>query len=94
MTAYLELKTKGGGRAIIEAGSIVGVITCEGRNTFDISSEKEPLSLILRGGESFMVVGTSPALILARSKVARKHVRDSGADIYIDFLEKADGPSG
>lgn len=90
MTAFLELKLKGNARAYIEAGSIAGIVTGVNMDCFTISSEKAPLALILRGGETLQVVEISAGLILSRAILARKRVRDEGLLAFVDYLGDVD----
>lgn len=92
MPAYVEVMTRGGGRAYIEAGAITGAITSPGQNAFTTASEKEPIALILRGGESFQIVDTSVAVLLARCTEIRAEVKAMGLDIKCDFLDPPNAP--
>lgn len=87
MPAYIEVAVIGGRHGYIEAGSIMGLITSPNMGMFDIPSKTAPLTLILRGGESFEVIGESAGKILARALQVRERLRKEGLDILVDYLE-------
>lgn len=91
MAAYIEVMTCEGGRAILEAGSIAGLITPPGADCFTVPTQDSPLRLILRGGECLDVMGESAAKILVRSSEARKLIRATGQEILVDYIEASDG---
>lgn len=87
MAAFVELHVVGGSLAYIEAGAITGLITAPGHHLFDVANKEKPITLILRGGETFKVIGESAGKILARCAQVRKRLRDDGGEILIDYLE-------
>lgn len=88
MAAYLELWVLGGSKAYVEAGSITGLITAPGHHLFDVANREKPLTVIIRGGETFKVVGESAGKILVRAADARQRFRDQANDLpLIDYLE-------
>ncbi len=91
MSAYIEVPVQGGRRALIEAGSIAGVITSPGASLDNPGVTDAPVAIMLRGGQTIEVVGQSGLLIMARAKIARKKVRDEGSDWHVDFLDGGDG---
>lgn len=97
--AYIELAVVGGHKAYIEAGAIVGLITAPGRDANDIATPDNPVTLILRGGETFKIIGESVAKVLVRAiQVRRRLSVQNGAgefpDILVDWLDtpNAAGP--
>lgn len=93
MAAFIELRTVGDGRAIIEAGSIAGIITAKGSRVDTVATHSKPMSIILRGGETLEIYGESPARLLVRAGMVKKEVREQGFDIKCDFLD-APQPDG
>lgn len=87
MTGFIEVRIKGDARAIIEAGSIAGVITNENGRIDRAGSPDKPISIILRGGETIEVYGETPAEVIVRAVAIKKEVRDRGLDIKCDLLE-------
>jgi len=88
MSAYVEVRVPGGGRAIVEAASVIGMVMPPGLGTWDTPDDKRPLALILRGGETINVVGEKPGVLLVRCAEIRRAWKDEGATIKVDFLDK------
>lgn len=91
MSAFIELALKGGGRAMIEAGTIGGFIVAEGADLHTPGTPERPVRIILRAGETLDVIGQSASLILVRAAKTRKRVREEVLDILCDFLEPGGG---
>lgn len=92
--AYIEVEVEGGRRAVLEAGSIIGIITSPNKNSWDAGTEDAPVAVIIRGGQAIMVVGQSPGLILGRSLLVRKRMRDEVHDILVDWLNPQGAADG
>ncbi len=90
MSAYIELLVKGGRRAYIDAGGILGIVTAPGMDVQSVGSDDKPISLILRGGETIPIIGTSAGVILVRARQIRERLRKEGLDIICLFLEGSD----
>lgn len=90
MSAFIEVRIKGDARALIEAGSIAGIITSAKGRLDVIATPESPLAIILRGGETLEVYGESAAMIIARATQIRKYVREAGLDIKADLLDHQD----
>lgn len=84
--AFIEVRCKDGQTALIEGGSIAGVVTSPNMSAYDIGTDKLPVAIILRAGVTIHVVGESAAKLLVRATLARKLMRDEGKEIYVDFL--------
>lgn len=89
MGAYIEVKIPGGGRAFIEAGSINGIITSAGMDAWTRASEKQPLALLIRGGETLAVVEGQVGVLLVRIAETRERYKQEGRPVVVDFLEQA-----
>lgn len=76
MSAYIELHVVGGGAAIIEAGSIAGVLTAEGAKVTDPGTPDKPVRVLLRGGSHIDVVGDFAGKVLARAHAAKLAAKD------------------
>lgn len=94
MAAYIEVNTRGGRRAVIEAGSIAGVVTSPGMGREERSTPERPIRVILRVGETLDVIGESVFTLLARAYDAKtslkERVRNGDADIWVDWLDTAE----
>lgn len=93
-SAYIEVQVEGGRRAVLEAGSIIGIITSPDKNSWDAGTDAAPVAVVIRGGEAIMVVGQSPGVILGRALLVRKNLRDLGADILVDWLNPEGAADG
>lgn len=89
--SYIEVTVVGSRRALIEAGSIIGVITSPNMNCWDPGTEKDPVAVVIRGGEGIHVVGQAPGMIIARALEVRAKLRNLGADILVDWLDDPRG---
>lgn len=92
MTAYLELHLKGNGRAFVEAGSIMGVISGAGTDIWSRGLPEKPVSVVLRGGATLEVIGEAAGHIIARAVLSRRKVRQEALDTYVDYLTPLEGP--
>lgn len=99
MSAYIELHVVGGGAAVIEAGSISGVLTAEGCSVRDPGTPSKPVRVLLRGGETLDVVGDFAGKILARAHGAKLSAKarrqEMGGDpeweFWVDWLTPMGG---
>lgn len=87
MSAFIELRVENDRRALIEAGSIAGIVTSPNCRVDTIATVKTPIAIILRGGETLNVYGESAAMIIARATMIRMEVRESGLDLKADLLD-------
>lgn len=87
MSAFIEVRVIGDRRALIEAGSIAGIITSQDSRLDTIATAEKPLAIILRGGETVQVYGESGAMVIARATQIRAEVRELGLDIKADLLD-------
>lgn len=67
MSAYVEVYVKPDHRALIEAGSVVGVVADKGCDPKEVATPDSPMTVILRGGETLPpAYGMSPESLLMR----------------------------
>lgn len=94
MSAYIELHVVGGGTAIVEAGSIAGVLTAAGCGIRDPGTPDKPVRVLLRGGETLDVIGEFAGKILARAHAAKLSAKqrkeeaggDASWEFWVDYL--------
>jgi len=92
MTAFIEVRCEGDARAIIEAGAIAGIVTSKESRIDRIADPKNPLRVILRGGETVDVYGETAAEVIVRATAIKKEVRDHGFDIKCDLIDGKRSP--
>lgn len=105
MSAYLEFHVKGGGCALVEAGSIAAVLA-KGHDVWKVGSPDAPTLVVMRAGETIEVIGNSAGGVIGRVVDARakaaKLKYEKGGDVYVDWMpalnqgeaDAADGEPG
>lgn len=106
MSAYIELHVKGGGMALIDAGSIKGVMVGKGGSLTSPGTESSPIRVLLGAGDTVDAIGDFAGKILVRAHLARLEAKrrreaadgDPALEFYVDYLtpmgEDVDGSGG
>lgn len=88
MSAYVEVMVVGGARAYLDAGAIMGIITHTGLGGSDMATADQPMTVILRSGDTISGVhGISPNRLLLNATGAREIVRKEGRLLLVAYLE-------
>jgi hypothetical protein len=89
VSAYVEVMIKGGCRAYLDAGSIMGILTSTADNGDSMATPDAPLTLILRSGDTLPdVYGVSPNRLLLHAAGAKMIVREEGRLLMVAYLDK------
>ena len=89
MSAFIEVMVVGGGRAFLEASSIMGIITAPGQLGDGLASPEQPMSLILRGGEVLPgVYGISPNRLILNMAGEKMILRQKGRLSVVAYIDQ------
>lgn len=91
MSAYIEVFVKGDCRAYVDAASIMGVIMHPSTDGNAVATSKEPMTLIMRSGDTLSnVYGMSANQLLLYSAAIRTIVKEKDHLVKVAYLDSHD----